>query len=233
MGYIQAKDWVEYSPPLGETKVQRRDVYAFAATFYKMLTGMPPRNASDILNEGFNRQPLVSYGISDDVISLIETGLSPMKRNRPQSVDDFLNRINPHYSEHRKEPRVQLPPIPKDGQQNLANAGASVAIPGQWASVDSFSEGLARVRDGNRKYGYIDEKGNLVIPCNWKSAGPFSEGLAVVVDANKKYGFIDKTGKLVIPCQWEDAMNFHLGRAGVKDKNGKWGCIDKTGKVVK
>lgn len=209
------------------------DVYALAATFYKMLTGMPPRNASDILNEGFDRQPLVSYGISDDVISLIETGLSPMKRNRPQSVDDFLNRINPHYSEHRREPHVQLPPIPKDGQQNLANAGASVAIPGQWASVDSFSEGLARVRDGNRKYGYIDETGKLVIPCNWKSAGPFSEGLAVVVDANKKYGYIDKTGKLVIPCQWEDAMDFHLGGAGVKDKNGKWGCIDKTGKVVK
>ncbi len=209
------------------------DVYAFAATFYKMLTGMPPRNASDILNEGFDRQPLVSYGISDDVISLIETGLSPMKRNRPQSVDDFLNRINPHYSEHRKEPHVQLPPIPKDGQQDLANVGARVAIPGRWMSVDSFSEGLARVRDGNRKYGYIDQTGNLVIPCNWKSAGPFSEGLAVVVDANKKYGYIDKTGRLVIPCQWEDAMDFHLGRAGVKDKNGKWGCIDKTGKVVK
>ena len=69
------------------------DIYALAATFYKMLTGMPPRNASDILNDGFDRQALVSCGINDDVISLIETGLSPMKRNRPQSVDDFLNRI--------------------------------------------------------------------------------------------------------------------------------------------
>ena len=99
------------------------DVYAFAATFYKMLTGMPPKNASDILNEGFDRQPLVSYGISDDVISLIETGLSPMKRNRPQSVDDFLNRINPHYSEHRKEPHVQIEPVKRIVINNMTTTG--------------------------------------------------------------------------------------------------------------
>jgi len=70
------------------------DVYALTATFYKMLTGLSPQKAADILNDGLDRQSLTERGIPDDVISLIESGLSPTKRQRPQSVTEFLDKVN-------------------------------------------------------------------------------------------------------------------------------------------
>lgn len=70
------------------------DVYALTATFYKMLTGLSPQKATDILNDGLDRQSLTERGIPDDVISLIESGLSPTKRQRPQSVTEFLDKVN-------------------------------------------------------------------------------------------------------------------------------------------
>lgn len=70
------------------------DVYALTGTFYKMLMGYPPRDASDILNYGLDRQPLIERGVGEDVIALIEKGLSPIKFNRHQSVDEFLQAVN-------------------------------------------------------------------------------------------------------------------------------------------
>ena len=54
-----------------------------------------------------------------------------------------------------------------------------VVIPPQFAQADSFSEGLARVKIGN-KWGYIDKKGKLVIQPQFDEAASFSERLALV-----------------------------------------------------
>ncbi len=54
-----------------------------------------------------------------------------------------------------------------------------VVIPPQFDQADSFSEGLARVKIGN-KWGYIDKKGKLVIQPQFDEAASFSEGLALV-----------------------------------------------------
>lgn len=70
------------------------DVYALAATFYKMLTGKSPQKAADILNDGLDRKSLAERGIHKEVIDLIEAGMSPAKRQRPQSVQYFLDDVN-------------------------------------------------------------------------------------------------------------------------------------------
>ncbi len=54
-----------------------------------------------------------------------------------------------------------------------------VVIQPQFDAADSFSEGLAQVKIGN-KWGYIDKTGKLVIPPQFDEANAFSAGLALV-----------------------------------------------------
>lgn len=77
-----------------------------------------------------------------------------------------------------------------------------------YSFVSSVSEGLmAFQRNMNEKYGYMDEKGNIVIPPQYGGAQPFSGGRAVVNmsdDYQNRYGLIDKQGAFIIPPQYND-----------------------------
>lgn len=66
------------------------DIYAFGATLYKMLTGKTPPRASDIMNDGFPEEELLSLGISEETVSAIRQAMSPRKGDRPQTVEEFL-----------------------------------------------------------------------------------------------------------------------------------------------
>lgn len=70
-------------------------------------------------------------------------------------------------------------------------------IAGQWIIARSFKEGLARVMDENGKWGYVDERGELVIPCRWIDAGPFWGGSAEVEDAELGEVTIDHSGNII------------------------------------
>ncbi|HEY9598601.1 MAG TPA: WG repeat-containing protein [Cyanophyceae cyanobacterium] len=54
-----------------------------------------------------------------------------------------------------------------------------VVIPPQYEEVDSFSEGLARVKI-NSKWGYIDKTGKIIVQPQLDEADSFSDGLALV-----------------------------------------------------
>lgn len=102
----------------------------------------------------------------------------------------------------------------------------------QWQFEGDPVEGMILVMDQDNKWGFLDEKHNVVVPCVWDYAQDFAEGMAQVCK-DEDYGFIDKTGKLVIPCQYAKVYDFSEGLAGVMDaKTGKYGFIDKTGRVV-
>jgi len=103
-----------------------------------------------------------------------------------------------------------------------------------WAWAGKFSEGLARVRNTEGKYGFINTSGEVVIPFMYKNAGSFSEGLAWVIDRDviSYYDkeattyYIEKSGEMAI----ETLGYCSEFRDGIAETAA--GYIDKTGKVL-
>ena len=69
------------------------DVYALGGCLFKMLTGQTPPEAPLLLNDGLPCDLLKEYNISEGTINLLETSMSPLKKNRFQSVVDMLTNI--------------------------------------------------------------------------------------------------------------------------------------------
>ncbi|MCK5032971.1 MAG: WG repeat-containing protein [Calditrichia bacterium] len=97
---------------------------------------------------------------------------------------------------------------------------------------DYFSFGLARFELKN-KFGFFDEKGDVVIKSKFDYARPFADRKAAVCKdcqfkengehleiINGKWGFINLKGKLIIPYIYDEVGDFENGYADVKE-NGK------------
>lgn len=127
-----------------------------------------------------------------------------------------------------------------DGLFNVTKADTSayfdhygkIVIPFQnkYQSYGNFTEGLARVRLGD-KWGYIDKKGNEVIEPQFHFAEEFSNGIAIVRNTEDKHGAIDKSGKLIIDYQFHILLAFENGYARFGDYK-TYGLIDKSGRKV-
>ncbi len=112
-------------------------------------------------------------------------------------------------------------------------------------SAGSFFDGLARVKDEDGKWGYINSKGELAIPCTFDDAEPFKDGLALVSKNEKKaaggsetqHGFINKAGETII--KFEAGKIYTSSSEGLiafsDDKEHKqWGFINHDGeKIIK
>ena len=98
--------------------------------------------------------------------------------------------------------------------------------------VYPLCDGLARIVGKDNKWGYRDDKGNVVIAAKYEKVHDFHGGLAAVMNADEKWGFIDKTGKYVIePIFSNEPGDFHSGLARVKDKEERLCFIDQTGTI--
>ncbi len=97
-----------------------------------------------------------------------------------------------------------------------------------------FSESMAKIavkdKNGTLKYGFVNEKGEVVINPQYEAAMSFSEGLAAVRQKGK-WGYVDKKGVMVIAPQFDNPSHFKNGLA--EFNNGKQsGFIDKKGNYV-
>lgn len=77
------------------------DVYALGATYYKVLTGVVPSPAIEVLNRGLNTMPLVKKNVSQKSIDAIKAAMEPTKAKRLKSVEAFIDML----------PRVDDPTI--------------------------------------------------------------------------------------------------------------------------
>ena len=70
------------------------DIYALGATLYKMLTGQTPPTASTVLKHpSLLNDKLLQAGISQKCRDLVLAAMQPLKGARPQTVAEFLLRI--------------------------------------------------------------------------------------------------------------------------------------------
>ena len=90
------------------------------------------------------------------------------------------------------------------------------------------------------KYGYINQKGEMILPPTFTGGDYFKEGLACVstsVDPkNPTFQFIDKKGEIAINKNFKYLTTFKNGLAKVSSPDIKEGYsngyVDKTGKYV-
>lgn len=89
------------------------------------------------------------------------------------------------------------------------------------------------------KWGYMNNKLQIVIDPQFERAEDFHDGMAAVSktfsvgenESKELWGFIDSTGRLSVPYKYERVTYFREGLAAV-GKNELFGYIDNTGKEV-
>ena len=91
------------------------DIYSLGATLFKLVTGVTPPEASDINDEGL---PVLPSDISPAVRGAIETAMQPRRRDRPQSIAEFLELLKD--SKVSKDPNEETiaPKDPKDSKDS-------------------------------------------------------------------------------------------------------------------
>ena len=63
------------------------DIYSLGATLHKLITGITPPDANDILTDGLPSHPNM---MSASVYAAIEQAMQPNRNKRPQSIEEFL-----------------------------------------------------------------------------------------------------------------------------------------------
>ena len=69
------------------------DIYSLGATLYKLLTGNTPPEAGDVNDDGL---PALPPTISPAVRNAVETAMQPRRKDRPQSISEFLSLLECH-----------------------------------------------------------------------------------------------------------------------------------------
>ena len=178
------------------------DIYSLGATFYKLVTGQTPPDASEVLDEGLPDMP---DSISKKVQNTITQAMESRRKKRPQSIGEFLALLDAEtlVSTNVEEERVVA--------KSVAITSADTAIKEE--VVESIiamtdSEETVLVNPNIEKFIEIN---NLL-----QSLGVKDVNATVAVD-------------LGLSVKW---ANCNIGSTCIGDKGGLYGWGDASGNIL-
>ena len=101
------------------------DIYSLGATFYKLLTGNTPPDASTVVNDGLPMQELKEKGVSQQTIYAIFQAMEPLRKDRLHDMDSFINLLEKDPSE---QPATQQLAQPYTVQTIISEGTAPAAV---------------------------------------------------------------------------------------------------------
>ena len=81
----------------------------------------------------------------------------------------------------------------------------------------------------NRKWGFINDRGDIIVAAKYDSCETFKNGFGKV-RVSGKWGIVDRSGTEILPPKYETIVPCENGLFIFYDKG--WGLIDKTGRVL-
>ena len=108
-----------------------------------------------------------------------------------------------------------------------------VVIPMKYDNASNFSNGLARVKVGD-KWGAINKQGKTVIPLQYDGMGDYIEGL-MPAKKGKKWGYVNEKNETIIPFMYDYAFEFGentISGCAKVEKNKLYGIIDKQNQTI-
>lgn len=106
----------------------------------------------------------------------------------------------------------------------LINRDGEACFENRFAGAKGVEEGLFAVQNDDGKWGFADEKGQLIVEYKYDDAYSFSNRLAAVKYAGE-WGYINKYGTLIMDLQYEQAYPFLEGSALVVDTQGRYRIV--------
>ncbi len=102
---------------------------------------------------------------------------------------------------------------PSEGGWGYVDTDARLVIEPRFVGAGRFSEGLAFVRDGVGRFGYITPAGEWAIPPMWLDEAHLFVGGRALVKLNGRFGYLDRQGAFAIPPRYLRAESFSEGLA--------------------
>lgn len=125
-------------------------------------------------------------------------------------------------------------PVQNDssGLYGYENCHRQMIIPCRYASVGSFSEGLAPVQFPDGRWAFIDKKGNAKIKFEQcEQLEPFSNGLATVT-INGLQGKVNHRGEFVFPPVFPTLLDYGSIIASEDGSGNNFMLFNRSGKMI-
>jgi len=198
------------------------DGYALGATLYKMLTGMTPPSAIDLMSGEENLPPLPDV-ISKNVKECVAKAMIPQRNKRMQSVEEFVKMLKAQVVNEDTVVDDDVTVIDKG--DDLTQVTTKQQIFSKTFTVNGVSFEMMKVEGGTFMMGatsemkdpYDDEKPTHEVTLNSYYIGqtPVTQALWNAVMGKKMFGLLDnnpsefKGDNLPVECvSWNDCQEF-------------------------